>query len=178
LSKEIEIWKPVASLVWEVSNLGRVRNGYGQMLKPNSNGYYGQVALPDPEKPRKQRTHHVHKLVCEKFHGPRPSPKHVVRHLNGNPRDCRAENLCWGTQKENIADQKKHGTDQSGSRHSQAKITEESAKKIMEMYNALPKVNGRVPHRSLDEIAKATGATKNIVKNIVHYGQWGHVFTP
>jgi len=44
----------------------------------------------------------VHRVVCEAFHGPAPFPKSVVIHLNEDATDNRAENLKWGTQKENL----------------------------------------------------------------------------
>ena len=60
-----------------------------------------------PDQPRKLmqykgKTYKVHQLVCEAFHGPRPSPKHVVMHLDDNPLNNRADNLKWATQKENL----------------------------------------------------------------------------
>lgn len=51
----------------------------------------------------------VHKLVCEAFHGPKPTSGHQVRHLNGDRSDCRAANLAWGTAKENAQDRTAHG---------------------------------------------------------------------
>lgn len=47
---------------------------------------------------------YVHLLVCEAFHGPRPSPLHEARHLNGIETDNRASNLAWGTKSENAQD--------------------------------------------------------------------------
>jgi len=44
----------------------------------------------------------VHQLVCEAFHGPRPSKEHGVSHKNENALDNRPENLEWSTQKENL----------------------------------------------------------------------------
>lgn len=44
----------------------------------------------------------VHRLVCEAFHGPPPSPKSVVIHLDENALNNEAQNLKWGTQKENL----------------------------------------------------------------------------
>lgn len=52
----------------------------------------------------------AHVLVCETFHGLKPSPRHEVRHLNGNAIDNRAENLAWGTHAENMQDMLRHGT--------------------------------------------------------------------
>ncbi len=44
----------------------------------------------------------VHQLVCEAFHGPRPSKDHVVSHKNENALDNRWDNLEWTTQKDNL----------------------------------------------------------------------------
>lgn len=44
----------------------------------------------------------VHRLVCEAFHGPAPSPRHVVIHIDENGLNNRPENLMWGTQKQNL----------------------------------------------------------------------------
>lgn len=43
----------------------------------------------------------IHRAVCEAFHGPAPSPKHIVLHVNEDGTDNRPENLKWGTRKEN-----------------------------------------------------------------------------
>jgi hypothetical protein len=43
----------------------------------------------------------LHRLVAHAFHGPPPSSKHVCHHKDGNPRNNRADNLCWVTQAEN-----------------------------------------------------------------------------
>ena len=57
----------------------------------------------------KSSTQLVHRLVCQAFHGDPPSPEHTdVRHLNGDKRDNRAENLAWGTRSENMLDVVKH----------------------------------------------------------------------
>ena len=45
---------------------------------------------------------YVATLVCLAFHGARPSPKHVVMHLDDNSLLNDPGNLCWGTQRENL----------------------------------------------------------------------------
>lgn len=50
----------------------------------------------------------VQDLVCLAFYGPRPTPDHEARHLNGNAHDNRASNLAWGTREENTADRYAH----------------------------------------------------------------------
>jgi hypothetical protein len=44
----------------------------------------------------------VHRLVCEAFHGPPPFDRAVVIHLDEDATNNRADNLKWGTQKENL----------------------------------------------------------------------------
>lgn len=50
----------------------------------------------------KSKNYRVSRLICEAFHGPAPFPKAVVMHINDDQTDNRAENLKWGTQKENL----------------------------------------------------------------------------
>lgn len=51
----------------------------------------------------------VHSVVAAAFIGPRPNG-YEVRHINGQPGDCRAANLEYGTRSENAEDSKRHGT--------------------------------------------------------------------
>jgi hypothetical protein len=48
------------------------------------------------------RTRKVSRLVCEAFHGPAPADKRYCLHRDENARNNAADNLCWGTQKENL----------------------------------------------------------------------------
>lgn len=44
----------------------------------------------------------IHRAVCEAFHGPSPFEGAVVIHKDEDAHNNRAENLKWGTQKENL----------------------------------------------------------------------------
>lgn len=44
----------------------------------------------------------VHRAVCEAFHGPKPFEGAVVIHIDEDGTNNRADNLKWGTQKENL----------------------------------------------------------------------------
>ena len=66
----------------------------------------------------KRKRMFVHQLVAWFFCGERPSLLHEVRHLNGNPLDNRADNLAWGTQKDNADDRERHGRTSRGEKHS------------------------------------------------------------
>jgi hypothetical protein len=62
----------------------------------------------------------VHSLVASAFLPPRPSPRHEVRHLDGDKLNPHADNLAWGTQKENADDRERHGRTSRGTKHSAA----------------------------------------------------------
>lgn len=52
----------------------------------------------------------VHRVICEAFHGEPPiygDKFALVRHLDDNPENNRADNLRWGTKEENEADKKR-----------------------------------------------------------------------
>ena len=62
-------------------------------------------------------------LVCTAFHGPCPDGM-VCRHLDGNSRNDRADNLAWGTPLKNTDDRRRHGTIAVGESHGKAKLTD------------------------------------------------------
>ena len=76
------------------------------VCNPNKKGYM-QVALCDGM--GKHKTHRVHNLVAAAFIGKRPRGM-VIRHLNSNPKDNRAENLVYGSYAENENDKILNGT--------------------------------------------------------------------
>lgn len=114
-----EKWLPIPGYegAYEVSDLGRVRSldrisAQGRPIKgrvlsqmTGSSGYQ-QVNL---HRDRKQATHHVHRLVLLAFVGPGGEDMQG-RHLNGDRSDNTLANLAWGTQLENMQDQREHGT--------------------------------------------------------------------
>ena len=100
-----ELWRPAVGWEsrYEVSNLGRVRNKQGRVLRQylNNDGYL-RLELCGKEQ-------FVHRLVGEAFLGPLPSGL-VTRHGPGGQQDNRVENLCYGTPQENARDMHRDGT--------------------------------------------------------------------
>lgn len=113
--------------IWELVPLGWRRGTKSQFgkewkrlsLKPRNDGYPRVVLRINTGK---YKTIRVHNLVATLFIGPRPEPGMVVCHEDGNKTDNRAEKLRWGTQQENVDDQKKHGTLARGETKNKAKI--------------------------------------------------------
>lgn len=143
----MEIWRAIPKWegFYEVSNLGRVRSlprmsrvnplsekrrrlMGGNILKPqpNKNGEYAFVNLTAKGK----RWHvSVHKLVLITFVRDRYENE-GARHLNGNSKDNRLENLAWGTHLENMADRKKHGNYLNGEAHHFSKYSKDFLNKV------------------------------------------------
>jgi hypothetical protein len=99
-------------------------------------------------------------LVLEKTKGPKPNPKMVMRHfVCGNSKCCNPRHLVWGTEKENMADKKRHGTepDFSGTKNPNSKLTIEDIRYIREHYK-----KGRGPYRrgNSAELASRFGVTQ------------------
>lgn len=109
-----ESWLPIEGYHrYYVSSLGRItrchlgqepKEGRDLMIKPRPR--YAVVSLSE-NSIRHDRT--VHAIVCETFHGPKPSKAHQVAHTDGNPLNNASDNLRWVTAAENCADRERHG---------------------------------------------------------------------
>ncbi len=77
------------------------------------------------------RAFSVHSLVCLAFRGPRPEG-FEVRHLDGNARNNRADNLQYGTKIENAADREAHGRTLRGEAHRWSTISDEVVAAVLE----------------------------------------------
>ncbi len=71
------------------------RDGYRQAWI-----FRGRKRLRHPKK--------IYQLMAKTYLGPRPSKKHLVRHLDGNCHNDSADNLAWGTHADNMEDLRKH----------------------------------------------------------------------
>lgn len=133
-----EYWLPIPDCPgYEVSDHGRVkslarvvlrltRSGTvskhtvrERILKPGTWSGYPLVAV---HVGKEQRTFTIHQLVMQVFGPPRPSPKHMARHLDDNRSNCILSNLAWGTQADNMADAKRNGRVLGGYRPKGSKV--------------------------------------------------------
>lgn len=107
-----EVWRYVPSVPeLLVSNEGRIMTAPREGTMPNGGTrqyggkpYFGVWNKQDGRFiiVHKRRTYKVARLICEAFHGAQPDGKPVVMHLDENSANNRADNLLWGTQKENL----------------------------------------------------------------------------
>ena len=82
----------------------------------------------------------IFRCVCERRHGPPPSPRHEAAHSCGKAHlKCISPNhLSWKTPKENAADKLIHGTHTRGDRDGMAKLTAGDVRQIRSLHCRLP----------------------------------------
>ncbi len=156
---------------YQVSNTGQVRRSapgrktfVGKILKYQKHEFgYPTVALTKDGRGIRRE---VHRLVCEAFHGHRPSPKHQVAHWDRNPQNVVASNLRWATKLENEADKFRHGTTPKGEKNPAAKLTVEDVAAIRARRDA---------GEELLQIADDFGIAFQTVSKVTTRNSWKHV---
>lgn len=120
-----EEWRPIQnySKRYEISNMGRVRSFVAAggsdnikvltvpRLKQPTIDHRGYLIVSLSMSSR-SIVHSIHQLVAEAFIGPCPANQEV-RHENHNSLDCRADNLSYGTLRDNVNDRMTSGCDQT-----------------------------------------------------------------
>lgn len=154
-----EIWKPIEGYedLYEISNLGRLRNFKGVIKKPQSNGNgYKKVFL---YRDGKGKGFFMHRLVAKAF-VPNPENKPNVNHIDESRDNNVASNLEWVTQSENV----RHGT--SPMRMRQGVI---GFWKSHPLHNckAVRCIETQVVYPSLKAASEATGAQSTNIKKCI-----------
>lgn len=124
-----EHWKPVKGYegLYEVSDLGRVRNKKGKILKAStgSNGYkILQLCKNSIVKNKK-----VHRIELEAFK-PKPFKNAVVDHIDGDKQNNKLANLEWVTSSENQKRAMEKGLKTRGAARVDAKLTKQQARNL------------------------------------------------
>lgn len=112
------------------------------------------------------KTKRVHKLIAEAFI-PNPNNYSFVCHKDGNPENNKAENLYWGTPKQNQQDRYKHGTMCFGSKNFNSKFSEESVYILRKIYQT-----GKFTKAELSKILDIENST---ICRIISYDSYPHV---
>ena len=163
----IEEWRPAVGCegLYSVSNWGRVRRDKqspgaraGWLLKArvSTEGY------PALKLRRDGKYIHckVHILVAEAFLGVRPSPRHVVNHLDGIKTHCHAANLEWTTYRGNIIHARRNGLHVG-----RAKLTARQVRAIRKLSREW----------SSQEIGEVFGVRKDTIEDVRNGRTWSYV---
>lgn len=123
-----EIWKSVVGFegLYEVSDLGRVRNRHGKVLQHSYVGKYPHLPL---RKNGRQYGRLIHRAVLEAFKGPCPK-EHEGAHDDGDPENNKLGNLFWKTRTANALDKHRHGTMMRGETHPNADLSDRQVAQI------------------------------------------------
>lgn len=100
LYRALEYWRPIPGYEdkYYVSNLGRVKNAKGKVIKlQRNNRGYAIYSFND----RGKNTLYIHHLVMEVYGPHRPAPNYQIDHIDGNKRNNCISNLEWVTPSEN-----------------------------------------------------------------------------
>lgn len=93
-----EKWRRVVDFPnYEISNLGRVRNSSGKVLKPQknkTNGYY-QIMLHNSTTGQKVKLHYLHRLVATYFLPQPQEGQTQINHKDSDRANNTASNLQW-----------------------------------------------------------------------------------
>ena len=158
----MERWLPVLGFegLYEVSDLGRVRNAKGRLKRPT-------IPEADPRpfvllwRDNKPKMLRIHTVVLSAFVGPKPEGMEGC-HYDGNCQNNRLGNLRWDTPKGNHADKGRHGTTNRGERCGNAKLSKEQVAAIRE------------DNRLQREIAADYGIRQNTVSRIKSKVRWAY----
>jgi hypothetical protein len=165
-----ENWKPLPGFnAYEVSDLGNVRrvsSGKGtramRHLKPSVD--HGGRMVFNARKDGKTQQWKVHRAVMLAFKGECPSGREVA-HLDGNQKNNRLENLMYATPVENNRHKTGHGTQPTGIKMWNAKLTEQDVLEI----------RARSPQLSYSKLASEYGVHLMTIAQVITRKTWKHL---
>jgi len=109
----------------------------------------------------------VSHIICERVHGPRPSPIHEAAHSCRNPPCINKRHLRWATRIENEKDKIAHGTYQYGENNPVAKLTDSAVRSIRSERAA--------KGTSFKTLADHYGVSSGLISQVIHRKIWTHV---
>jgi hypothetical protein len=166
-------WKPVKGFPYEVSNYGEVRRA-----SPQRNTYVGRLLKLYTDKDGYKLVRlskngitydkKVHTLVCEAWHGDKPSSKHQVRHFPDHDKSNNTPgNLIWGTALDNANDRLLHGHQHKGEKHPKAVFTQAQVDLIRKAHKIAKKGRQRVPKGFINTLCTLYNTNPHTIHSII-----------
>ena len=147
-----EIWKEIGKTGYEVSDLGRIRNGKRILAGSYHSDGYIFTNIRGDQIP-------IHRFVAGAFI-PNPDNKPEVNHKDGNKMNNSVSNLEWVTRSENLKHAVRLGLRPKGLSTYKGKFTEEQREEIKNYWNS-----GEYSRR---EIAKLYGVSHTCINDILN----------
>lgn len=169
MEKIQEVWLDVPQYkgIYQVSNLGNIRNKKGKLLKPYLTKGYERVSLYNKGQ---RQCKLVHRLVAQVFI-PNPNNKPDVNHINGCKTDNDVSNLEWVTQSENMSHAHKNNlrpyVNTQGEKNGFSKLSQIEAREIKRL--------SRQSSMSIKEIACLFNISVCTVRDIKSGRRWKHL---
>lgn len=165
-------WVPIPSAPGYFANAeGHIKGRRGKILRGTISYGYPRVSVHTGGSGRLICSH---VLICEAFHGPKPSPLHEVAHGDGVRSNVCPGNLRWATPKENAADRVLHGTSPVGEKNPRAVVTEAQVAEIRLIYAQSMGVK-YVKRGTRENLATRFGVGLDVIKHIVAGNTWRRV---
>ncbi len=174
----MEVWCDIPGweMLYQASSLGRIRSldrdlpygrwgrvrRKGEIIegKVRTNGYR-EVALRNGQS---RRYYLVHRLVCLTFHGQAPEGKPFACHFpDPDVLNCAADNLLWGSPKDNSSHRARHDTLLPGMRNPSAKLTDDAVRFI------------RSAEEPMDALAERFGVCLETIRSVMLRHSWVHL---
>jgi DNA-binding transcriptional regulator YiaG len=105
----------------------------------------------------------VHRLILIAFEGLSKNKKDECRHLDGDKKNNKINNLKWGSRKENENDKIRHGTHNMGTNNPRSVLTESQVKEI------------RTSTLKHDVLAELYGVSKSVISTVQTYKNYRNV---
>ena len=142
-----------------------IKAGRGLYCMKGSRSGHGYIKIFIGQRGTSFRYVFAHKMICEAFHGPPPSPAHVVRHLDGVRTNNAPSNLAWGTHRENCDDAVAHGSIK-GTRNGRHRLTEADVIEIRRL---------RTKGVTGPELAGKYGVSLSTIYMAARANSWSHL---
>lgn len=177
-----EIFRPIPGYpMYQVSNTGNVRSARRtwatsktwKSMNPRISSDGAPCIIMRDQKTGKRKTFRVAFWVLTTFGSSRPRGK-VCCCKNGNPRDCRIENLEWGTWRDSKAIREHLGHTAKGTKNGRSKLTEEEVRWIRSYGD-----NRRNWHdgklQGSTAVALRFGVDAKVIRDIVKRRTWKNI---
>lgn len=168
---ESEEWRTArdfGDMIYQVSNLGRIRSVRVKILRPGLSNGYRRITFWNKHL-KARSTESVHVLVAEAFHGERPEGSTDVNHKDGKKNNNRDSNLEFCTPSENARHAVSLGLWYRGAKNGAAKLSEQDIQQIFHLLT-----EGK-PVRS---IATLFGVVPRTIRLIEQGKTWSHFVAP